>query len=55
MSKNRTNTEITLEISALGFEGGAIAKKDDMVYFVKGAVPGDKVNAIITKKKEKLP
>ncbi len=52
MSKKRNNTPITLDISALGFEGGAIAKKDDMVYFVKGAVPGDKVNAIITRKKK---
>jgi 23S rRNA (uracil1939-C5)-methyltransferase len=42
-----------LFVESIGFEGISIARDDGMVYFVKGGVPGDKVNAKILKKKKK--
>jgi len=41
-----------LEISAIGFEGVAIARMDNIVVFVKNAVPGDFVEVMITRKKK---
>lgn len=48
----RYNEIVLLDIEAIGFQGISIARKDGLVYFVKGAVPGDKVNALIRKKKK---
>lgn len=41
-----------LEITSLAFEGYGIARLDGMVYFVKNAIPGDIVKALITKKRK---
>lgn len=43
---------IELEIESIGFEGIAIARKDNMVYFVQGGIPGDKVIAGLQKKQK---
>jgi 23S rRNA (uracil1939-C5)-methyltransferase len=47
------NTELELDIEAIGFEGISVAKKDGLVYFVKGGVPGDKIIANIRSKKRR--
>ena len=44
---------LELEIESIAFEGQAIARKDGLVYFVKGAIAGDKVIAEIIKKKRR--
>jgi len=46
--RNKEKPIIELEIEAIGFEGVAIARKENLVYFVKHAVPGDivKVRAL---------
>lgn len=43
---------LELEIESFAAEGVAVAKRDGMVYFVKNAVPGDKVKAKVYKKKK---
>lgn len=53
MKKNREREYAELEIESIGFEGKAIARREGMVYFVEGGVPGDKVRAEIRKKKKK--
>jgi 23S rRNA (uracil1939-C5)-methyltransferase len=50
--KTREKDLIELEIESIAFEGGGVAKHDGKVYFIKGAVPGDKVIARINKKKK---
>ena len=42
---------IELDIESIAFQGVAVGRKDGMVYFVKGAAPGDKVNARVLRKK----
>ncbi|MFC2131512.1 23S rRNA (uracil(1939)-C(5))-methyltransferase RlmD [Bacteroidota bacterium] len=44
---------VELEIESIGFQGISIARKEGLVYFVKGAVPGDIVNAKVRKKRKK--
>jgi len=48
----RNNEIVELEIESIGFQGISIARKDGLVYFVKGAVPGDKVLAQVRRKKK---
>jgi 23S rRNA (uracil1939-C5)-methyltransferase len=48
----RKSEIVQLNIEAIGFQGISIARKDGLVYFVKGAVPGDKVNAQVRRKKK---
>lgn len=43
---------IELDIESIGFEGISVARKNNMVYFVKNGLPGDKVIARILKKKK---
>lgn len=43
---------VELDIESLGFEGVAVAKKEGQVYFVKNAVPGDKVKAFVKRKRK---
>lgn len=43
---------LTIPIYALAFEGYGVGRVDDFVYFVKNAVPGDLVEAIVTKKRK---
>ena len=44
--------DIVLTMEGLSGEGKAVARKDGMVYFVEGAVPGDTVQARIWKLKK---
>jgi 23S rRNA (uracil1939-C5)-methyltransferase len=43
---------IQLKIDRVAFGGQGIARVDGLVIFVKGAVPGDRVNALIFRKKK---
>jgi 23S rRNA (uracil1939-C5)-methyltransferase len=43
---------IELSIESIAFEGGGVAKHDGRVFFIKGAVPGDRIIARINKKKK---
>ncbi len=43
--------ELTLTIDALAFGGAGVARTDGYVVFVAGAVPGDRVRAVIGKRK----
>jgi 23S rRNA (uracil1939-C5)-methyltransferase len=44
----------SVEIIDAGTEGQSIGKVDDMVVFVKGAIPGDIVDVQVTRKKNKF-
>jgi 23S rRNA (uracil1939-C5)-methyltransferase len=50
--KQKKQQSKNLEITSLAFEGYGIAKAEGMVYFVKNAIPGDVVNALIKKKRK---
>lgn len=43
---------IELDIESLAFGGQGVARVSDFVVFVNGAIPGQKVEALITKKKK---
>ena len=43
--------ELELTIDALAFGGAGVARTDGYVVFVTGAVPGDRVRAVIGKRK----
>jgi 23S rRNA (uracil1939-C5)-methyltransferase len=43
---------IQLKIDRVAFGGQGIARADGLVIFVKGAIPGDRVNALIFRKKK---
>src|ERR1700749_4566952 len=43
--------ELELTIDALAFGGAGVARSDGYVVFVSGAVPGDRVRAVIGKRK----
>ncbi len=49
--KKNFNGYVDLDIESIAFQGMALARKDKIVHFVKGAVPGDKVKAKILHKK----
>ena len=51
--KLKRGQEINLEISDLAFGGRGISKKDDLVFFVKDAIPNQEVIAKISKIKKK--
>jgi 23S rRNA (uracil1939-C5)-methyltransferase len=44
--------ELDLRIDALAFGGNGVARADGYVVFVQGAVPGDRVRAVLTKRKK---
>ncbi|HRP02167.1 MAG TPA: 23S rRNA (uracil(1939)-C(5))-methyltransferase RlmD [Candidatus Kapabacteria bacterium] len=50
--RNRTPKYIELKIDAMAFEGVAIGRSENKVYFIKNAVPGDTVKAQIFKSKK---
>lgn len=56
MGRKRKNLPVleNIEITDLGAEGKAIAKVDNMVVFVTGALPGDVVDLQVTRKKNKF-
>ncbi|HEU4979225.1 MAG TPA: 23S rRNA (uracil(1939)-C(5))-methyltransferase RlmD [Solirubrobacteraceae bacterium] len=43
--------ELELRIDALAYGGAGVARADGYVVFVRGAVPGDRVRAVLTKRK----
>ena len=45
-------TELDLRIDSLAFGGNGVARSDGYVVFVQGAVPGDRVRALLTKRKK---
>lgn len=49
--RKRTNELVELTIESLGFEGVAIARHENIVHFVKQAVPGDVILAEVFTKK----
>ncbi|MCX7736023.1 MAG: 23S rRNA (uracil(1939)-C(5))-methyltransferase RlmD [Candidatus Kapabacteria bacterium] len=53
MSRTSEIKFVELEIESAAFTGVGVARLDNLVYFVKGAVPGDIVKARIIKKKKK--
>lgn len=53
MKKSREREYVELTIESIGFEGKAIARREGIVHFVDGGVPGDTVRAEIRKKKKK--
>jgi 23S rRNA (uracil1939-C5)-methyltransferase len=44
--------ELDLRIDALAFGGNGVARSDGYVVFVAGAIPGDRVRAVLTKRKK---
>lgn len=53
MSDFSSKKLIELKIDAAAFTGVGVARLDNLVYFVNGAIPGDIVKARILKKKKK--
>jgi 23S rRNA (uracil1939-C5)-methyltransferase len=43
--------ELELDIDALAFGGAGVARLEGYVLFVSGAIPGDRVRAVVTKRK----
>lgn len=52
MKKKKPRERIELDIESVAFEGKALARHENMVYFIKNAVPGDRVIAEITRRKK---
>ena len=55
MSEPKTikrGTELELDIKSLAYGGMGVAKVDNFVIFVKGAIPGEKIIARIYKKRK---
>ena len=48
----KRRAELELKIESLAYGGMGVAKKDNFVIFVKGAIPGQIVNARVYKKKK---
>jgi 23S rRNA (uracil1939-C5)-methyltransferase len=44
--------ELDLRIDSLAFGGNGVARSDGYVVFVQGAIPGDRVRAVLTKRKK---
>jgi len=47
----RPGETVDLDVTALAYGGQGVARLDDFVVFVRGAVPGDSVRARVTKRK----
>ncbi len=52
--KRKNRPPVELKIDSVGAKGVGVARRDNVVYFVKGGVPGDIVIAQILKKKKKF-
>ena len=48
----KRGVELELQIESLAYGGRGLARKDDFVIFVKGAIPGQTVQARVYKKKK---
>ncbi len=51
MKRVNENTELTID--SIAYEGVSVARRDGIVYFVRGGVPGDKIIASVLKKKRR--
>ena len=51
-NKIKRGVDLELQIESLAYGGMGLARKDDFVIFVKGGIPGQKVNARIYIKKK---
>ncbi|MDO8735847.1 MAG: 23S rRNA (uracil(1939)-C(5))-methyltransferase RlmD [Thermoleophilia bacterium] len=49
MEKPFKSQELELDIDSLAFGGRGVARQDGFVIFVEGAVPGDRVRAVVTR------
>src|SRR3954454_12057930 len=49
--KPQRGDELDLRVDALAFGGRGVARLEGYVVFVTGAVPGDRVRAVVTKRK----
>ncbi|MBK9182482.1 MAG: 23S rRNA (uracil(1939)-C(5))-methyltransferase RlmD [Ignavibacteria bacterium] len=54
MRKQLPVQEIEITVDAIGFEGISIGRIDNLVHFVAGALPGERVRARVTGKKKKF-
>ena len=50
-SRPRRGDELELTIDSLAYGGNGVARHDGYVVFVAGAVPGDRVRAVVGKAK----
>ncbi len=50
--KIKRGDELELQIESLAYGGKGIARVDDFVIFVKNAIPGQKVRALVYKKRK---
>src|SRR5436189_5424264 len=50
-ARPRNGAELELTIDSLAHGGAGVARLDGYVLFVQGAVPGDRVRAVVTKTK----
>src|SRR5918997_3042911 len=51
VSKPQRGDELDLTIDTLAYGGAGVARLEGYVVFVSGAVPGDRVRAVVTKRK----
>src|SRR3712207_846035 len=51
LRKPQRGDELDLRVDALAFGGNGVARLDGYVVFVNGAIPGDRVRAVVTKRK----
>src|SRR5659263_433880 len=49
LDKPKTHDELELTIDNLAFGGKGVARRACFVIFVEGAVPGDRVRAVVTR------
>src|SRR5262249_24765956 len=51
-TRPQLGAELELTVNALAFGGAGVARLDGYVVFVRDAVPGDRVRAVVTKRKK---
>lgn len=51
LPRPKRGDELELVVDALAFGGDGVARKDGYVVFVSGALPGDRVQAVLTERK----
>ena len=54
VSMLRKGDRVEVEVERLAFGGQGIARSDGMVVFVRGAVPGDRVAAVVTRRRPRF-
>jgi 23S rRNA (uracil1939-C5)-methyltransferase len=50
-ARPRPGTELELTVDSLAYGGNGVARRDGYVVFVGGAIPGDRVRAVVTRSK----